>query len=225
MPPGFQVLKRKRQADAGLCAQFRSIPVANISDSMSRTSAGGPRLRPMHAGGVMCGPAVTIKTRPGDNLMVHMAMNLATEGDVLVVDAGGDLSNAIVGERMLAYCVARKFAGMVINGAVRDIAWIRAQGFPVYAAGITHRGPYKDGPGEINVPVALDGMVIEPGDIMVGDDDGLICVPLDQARDIHLKAAEKFKKESETFAAIGQTDNQEAAYRKKLIDLGCSFEI
>ena len=118
MQPGFQVLKRKSTVDQEWVEKFAQIPVANISDSMSRMSAGGNSLRPMHASGVMCGPALTVKVRPGDNLMVHMALNLAVEGDVIVVDASGDLTNAIIGERMLAYCVAKKFAGMVIYGAV-----------------------------------------------------------------------------------------------------------
>ena len=224
MPTGFQVLQRKQKVAAALAEKFRGIPVANISDSMNRMAAAGPRLRPLHGGGVLCGPAVTVKTRPGDNLMVHMALNLAVAGDVIVVDAGGDLSNAIIGERMLAYCVARKFAGIVINGAVRDYGWIKAQPFPVYAAGITHRGPYKDGPGEVNVPIAFDGTVIEPGDLVVGDEDGLVCVPLADAEAIHAKAAAKFKSESETFAAIGKGDNNAEGYRRKLLALGCTFE-
>jgi regulator of RNase E activity RraA len=165
-----------------------------------------------------------VKTRPGDNLMTHMALNLAREGDVIVVDAGADLTNAIIGERMIAYCVAKKFAGIVINGAVRDSAWIKAHNFPVYAAGVTHRGPYKDGPGEINVPVAFDGMVIEPGDLVVGDDDGLVCVPYDQTQEIYEKALAKFNYETETFPEIGKADNDFAGYSSKLKLLGCYFE-
>ena len=224
MSVGFRVLKRRRQVEPALVARFREIPVANISDCMSRATAAGPRLRPMHAGGVLCGPAVTVKTRPGDNLMVHMALNCASEGDVLVVDAGGDLTNSIIGERMLAYCAIRKFAGVVINGAVRDVGWIKAQGMPVYAAGVTHRGPYKDGPGEINVPIAIDGMVIEPGDLIVGDEDGLLCIPFDGAAEICDLAAAKHKQEADTFADIGKTDNNRAGYEKKLRALGCYFE-
>ncbi len=224
MAVGFRVLKRKRCVAADLVNKFRAIPVANISDSMYRLTAGGPRLRPLHAGGVLCGPAVTIKSRPGDNLMVHMALNLAVEGDVIVVDAGGDLTNAIIGERMIAYCVAKKFAGIVINGAVRDLAWIQSNSFPVYAAGVSHRGPYKDGPGEINVPIALDGMVIEPGDLVIGDEDGLLCVPAADAARIYPIAAAKHKSESDTFANIGKGDNSRAMYEKKLRELGCEFE-
>ena len=98
-----------------------------------------------------------------------------------MVDAGGDLTNSIIGEMMLAYASTKRLGGVVINGAVRDLGSIRKGSFPVFAAGVTHRGPYKDGPGEINVPIAIDGMVIEPGDLMLGDDDGLLCVPIDAA--------------------------------------------
>ena len=176
---GFGIFARKRKVDERVVAQFRDIPVANVSDSMSRMTAGGARLRPMHGGGAMAGPAFTVKTRPGDNLMVHKALDLAEPGDVIVVDAGGDLTNAIIGEIMSTYAKARGVAGIVINGAIRDADAIRAGTFPVFAAGVTHRGPYKDGPGEINVPVAIDGMVIEPGDLVLGDGDGLLCVPFD----------------------------------------------
>jgi RraA family protein len=192
---------------------------------MSRMVAGGSQLRPMHAAGVLCGPAVTVRTCPGDNLMTHMALNMAVEGDVIVVDAQGDLTNAIVGERMLAYCIAKKFAGVVIHGAVRDYGWIRTHDFPVYACGITHRGPYKNGPGEINVPIAIGGMVIAPGDLLVGDEDGLVCVPQADVATVHALAAAKFKQESETFDAIAtKADNDAAGYRAKLVKLGCFFE-
>jgi regulator of RNase E activity RraA len=177
MPTGFQVPKRKRSVSAALAAQFSAIPVANISDSMQRRSGSGPSLRPMHRDGGPCGPAVTVRTRPSDNLMIHIALNLAVEGNVIVGDGGGDLTNALIGERMMAHCIAKKFAGIVINGAIRDSGWIRAQDLAVFAASGSHRGPYKDGPGEINVPGSLGGMVVEPGDLIVGDDDGLVSVP------------------------------------------------
>lgn len=224
MQPGFQILKRRQAVAPEWIDKFKTIPVANISDAMSRLQAGGAALRPLHSGGVLCGPAVTVKTCPGDNLLTHMALNLAVAGDVIVVDANGELTNAIIGERMLAYCVAKKFAGMVIHGAVRDYGWISSHDFPVYACGVTHRGPYKNGPGEINVPVSLGGMLVAPGDLMVGDEDGLVCIPQADVESVHAKAAEIFRFESETFAAIGRGDNDEALYRAKLEKLGCYFE-
>jgi RraA family protein len=200
---GFRILERKRRVDERVVRQFRGIPVANVSDSMSRMTAGGARLRAMHGGGAMAGPALTVKTRPGDNLMVHKALDLAEPGDVIVVDAGGDLTNAIIGEIMSGYAKARGVAGIVINGAIRDADSIRAGTFPVFAAGVTHRGPYKDGPGEINVPVAIDGMVIEPGDLVVGDGDGLLCVPFDATGEVYALASEKVKVEARELAAAG----------------------
>jgi len=197
---GFRVLQRRRKVAADIVAKFRNLPVANVSDVMSRMSAGGPRLRPLHAGGPMAGPALTVKTRPGDNLMIHKALLMAEPGDVIVVDAGGDLTTALVGELMLSYAIARGVAGIVINGAVRDYGWIKNSAFPVFAAGVTHRGPFKDGPGEINVPIALDGMVIEPGDLVLGDDDGLLCVPFDQAATIHEQARAKNEAEAKILA-------------------------
>ena len=221
MPIGLRILPRARAVPAATVARFAALPVANISDCMSRLTAGGPRLRPMHGGGVMAGPALTVKCRPGDNLMVHKAIALAQPGDVIVVDAGGDLTNAIIGELMLAQMVKRGLAGIVIHGAIRDSGAIAKQGFPVYAAGVTHRGPYKDGPGEINVAIALDGMVIEPGDLVVGDEDGLLCVPFD-ATEAVLKATEaKQAAEQTQIAAIEAGTHSAPWVDETLRRLGC----
>jgi RraA family protein len=196
------IFKRRVEADPALVDRFRRIPVANISDVMLRLAAGGPRLRPMHTGAPMAGCALTVKTRPGDNLFVHKALDLARPGDVVVVDAGGDLTNAIIGELMSTYAASRRIAGIVLNGAIRDADTLRKNDFPVYAAGVTHRGPYKDGPGQINVPVSLDGMVVRPGDIVVGDGDGVLCIPLEQAEAICAAAQDKHAQEEQTIAAI-----------------------
>ena len=221
MAAGFRILSRARAVGPELVARFRDLPVANVSDSMSRMTAGGPRLRPMHAGGVLAGPALTVKTRPGDNLMVHKAIGLAEPGDVVVVDAGGDLTNAIIGELMIAQMVKRGLGGIVINGAIRDSAAIRAGGYPVFAAGVTHRGPYKDGPGEINVPVAIDGMVIAPGDLVIGDDDGLLCVPYEQLEQVHAATAAKQAAETKQMAAIEAGTHDAAWVDASLKRLGC----
>jgi regulator of RNase E activity RraA len=220
---GFQVLERQRAVDADNVARFKDVPVACISDIMSRLSAGGADLRPLHGGGVLAGAALTVKTRPGDNLMIHKALLLAKPGDVIVVDAGGDLTNALVGELMLSYAMMSGVAGMVIHGAVRDLGWIRANTFPVYAAGVTHRGPYRDGPGEINVPVAFGGMVVSPGDLIVGDDDGLVCVPIDQTEAVYAAACKKRDAEALTLSKTlaGELDPK-AWVDEALKRLGCS---
>lgn len=221
MTIGFRILPRTRRVAPEIVARFAALPVANVSDSMSRMTAGGPRLRPMHQGGVLAGPALTVKTRPGDNLMQHKAIALAQAGDVIVCDAGGDLTNALAGELMLAQMVRRGVAGLVIDGAIRDVAAIRAQRMPVFAAGVTHRGPYKNGPGEINVPIAIDGMVIEPGDLMLGDDDGLLCVPFAEVSDILARTTAKFDAEQRQMANIEAGTHDASWVDAELRKLGC----
>ena len=221
---GFQILKRARKVDAKTAAAFRGLPVANVSDSMSRLTAGGPRLRPMHRSAPMSGPALTVKSRPGDNLMLHKALDLAEPGDIIVCDGGGDLTNALIGELMISHAIRRGIAGIVVDGAVRDFGWIRAHDFPVYAAGVTHRGPYKDGPGEINVPVAIDGMVIAPGDLIVGDEDGFLCVPYADAGTVLAATIAKRDAEVKQMAAIEAGTSDRGWVDATLAKLGCRIE-
>ena len=224
MTIGFRILPNPtKKADADLISRFRSLPVANVSDSMSRMTAGGGRLRPMHNGGMMAGPAITVKARPGDNLMLHKALDLAGPGDVVVMDAGGDVTNAVIGEMMIAHAISRGLAGVVINGAIRDAAAIRAGSFPVFAAGVTHRGPYKDGPGEINVPIAIDGMVIYPGDLVLGDDDGFLSVPLHDAETVYKAARAKQDAEEKQLANIRIGKNDRAWVDAELRKRGCEI--
>ena len=218
---GFQILQRRRQVDARYVQAFAEIPVANVSDCMTRLTAGGPRLRPLHKGGRLGGPALTVKCRPGDNLMIHKALDMAQPGDVIVVDAGGDLTNSLFGELMLSYAVTRKIAGVVLDGAVRDIDVISAGTFPIYAAGVTHRGPYKDGPGEINVPIAIDGMVIQPGDLILGDADGLLCVPFDDVERVLAASREKVALEQKTIENIRAGKHDTSWVDARLKALGC----
>lgn len=223
MTIGFQVLKAARKVSPEWVSRYRDVPVANVSDSMHRMTAGGARLRPMHRQGVLAGAALTVKARPGDNLMLHYAIDIAEPGDVIVVDAGGDLSNALIGEMMVAYAVKRGVAGIVINGAIRDAASIGAGTFPMFAAGISHRGPYKDGPGEINVPIAIDGMVIEPGDLILGDDDGLLCVPYDHVADVYDRAAAKHYAEQKQLDQIALGKNDRTWVLESLKSKGCQL--
>ena len=221
MPAGFRVLSRERKVGADVVQRFARLPVANVSDSMSRLTAGGARLRPRHAGGGMAGPALTVKAPPGDNLMFHKAIALAEPGDVIVIDAGGDLTNALMGEMMLMQITKRGVAGVVINGAIRDAAYIREQKVPVFSAGITHRGPYKNGPGEINVPVAIDGMVIAPGDLVLGDDDGVLCVPFDQVEAVFKAATAKYEAEQKQIANIQAGTHDASWVDKQLREMKC----
>ena len=223
MAAGLRVLPRKRVVSDVLVEQFRTLPVANVSDSMGRLTAAGARLRPMHRGGSMAGPALTVKAAPGDHLMLHKSIQLARPGDVVVMDAGGDLTNALMGELMLTQFIAKGVAGIVINGAIRDAAFIREHDMPVFAAGITHRGPYKNGPGEINVAVAIDGMVVEPGDLVIGDEDGVLCVPFADAAAVLAASQAKFAAEQKQMASIQAGTYDPAWVDETLRRLGCDF--
>lgn len=223
MSTGFRILNRQRAVSADLVEKFSRLPVANVSDSMHRMTAAGPRLRKMHREGVLAGPALTVKARPGDNLMLHKAIDMAQPGDVIVVDAGGDLTNSLMGELMLAYAIRRGVAGFVLNGAIRDADQFIAMNLPVFAAGITHRGPYKDGPGEINVPIALDGMVIHPGDLMLGDSDGVLAVPFEAAEEVYARTAAKQEAETKQMAAIEAGTNDRSWVDAALKRLGCAM--
>jgi len=221
---GFSVQPIERRVSAELARKFRSLPVANVSDCMSRLTGGGPRLRPYHGEGMLAGPAFTVKTRPGDNLMVHKALDIASPGDVVVVDAGGDLTNSIVGEIMITYAMSRGLAGLVINGSIRDSDALRRLTFPVYAAGVTHRGPMKSGPGEIGRAIAFEGMVIEPGDLIIGDGDGVLCVPFDEVEEVYQAAAAKKKTEDKILADLKAGGSMDRAWIDiALRQLGCKL--
>ncbi|WP_105383097.1 RraA family protein [Neorhizobium alkalisoli] len=220
---GFRVLKRERKVEDRWAEAFRKLPVANVSDVMARTVAGGTALRPYYTGGTMTGAAITVKTRPGDNLMVHKALDIAEPGDIVVVDAGGDLTNSLIGELMVAHAKQRGLGGIVIYGAIRDSAEINAGSFPVFACGVTHRGPYKDGPGEVNVPIAINGMVINPGDLICGDADGLVSVAIGDAESVFAAASKKHQSETKQMEDIHAGKNDRGWVDATLAKLGCEI--
>jgi len=191
------------QADPQILATLRDIPVAALSDNMHR-NIGTALLRPYHRPGArtMAGTAVTVRSRGGDNLTALRAFEFCRPGDVLVIDAGGDVTNAVIGGILSFYAATIGTVGLVLDGAVRDVAEIRERDYPVYARGVNHRGPYKDGPGEINVPVSVGGMIVNPGDIVVGDQDGLMAFSPDEAELLIEKARAHLETEARTILAM-----------------------
>jgi regulator of RNase E activity RraA len=202
------------QADPKVLAALRDIPVSALSDSMHRNT-GTVGLHPYHRPIrlTMAGTAVTARSRGGDNLTYLRALEFCRPGDVLLIDAGGDVNNAIVGSILSFYAASIGVVGIVIDGAIRDVAEIREREFPVYARGVTHRGPYKDGPGEINVTVSVGGMVVNPGDIVVGDQDGLLAIPQDGVEALIDKANSVRASEAETMRAM-----KEGRWNRAFID-------
>jgi regulator of RNase E activity RraA len=187
--------RRAEPLDPELLERYGRIPVSNVSDVLERM-AGAPGLELVGdslsslRGGAMVGTAMTVRTRPGDNLVVHKALDLARPGDVLVIDARGELTNAIFGELMAEYAATRGIAGLVVDGAVRDRSSLSAGRIPVFARGFSHLGPYKSGPGEIHGPVSIGGVAVHDGDLVLGDADGVAVIPRDRAQSA-LEAAEQ----------------------------------
>lgn len=193
----LKLYQPKRRVSPEMIAKYREIPAAVVGDCMNRIQASPACLRPMHAGGtVLAGPAYTVKTRPGDNLFIHKAIDLAHPGDIIVVDAGGALDNALVGEMMLTHAETRGIGGVIIYGAIRDSAHVNNHPFPVYAAGVTLRGPFQSGPGHTNITISLGCMTIEPGDLLLGDADGIICIPYDEVESLYPDALKRFQGEN-----------------------------
>lgn len=175
-----------------ISSALQTVPTSLISDNLRRLEGvlGLQRYNPTRK---LVGSAVTVKLRAGDNLLTYKALSMMQPGHVLVVDAGGVTSNAIVGELLMLYAQQRGCAGFVIDGAFRDSAAFAEADFPCFARAVTHRGPYKTGPGAINVPVSIGGQVISPGDVIVGDEDGLVSFSVADA-EVVLAAAERSRR-------------------------------
>jgi RraA family protein len=189
------------QASLALIEAFKSTATAIISDNLNRLP-GAVGIRPFYKGDTMAGTALTVRTAPGDNLTIHQALELVRPGDVLVVDGGGYVDRALIGEIMAEIARVRGACGMVIDGAVRDSRVLVASPFPVFARAAMHRGPYKNGPGYINVPISVGGMVVSPGDIVVGDDDGVVAFPQAIAADLLDAVRKQEAKESDILESI-----------------------
>jgi RraA family protein len=199
--PGFRIYKTINRPSKELIEAFRDIPVANIADNMGRISCVDSYIKPFNKVRLL-GTAFTVKAPLGDNLMFHKALDMAKPGDVIVVDGESDMNHALCGEIMMRYAMKKGIAGFLIDGCIRDAAALEDLEFSVYARGVNPKGPYKNGPGEINVPVNCGGQVVLPGDIIVGDSDGVVIIRPADAQDILEKAKAQNQNEMKTFEQI-----------------------
>ena len=225
MAYGFRVYTKRILPPAGIVEQFRTIPVSNIGDSINRLGIMHQDLRlfsKLPPAANMVGVAITVTAREGDNLMMHKALNMAQKGDVIVL-ANGGCNRSLMGEIMVAYAATKGVAGIVIDGPIRDLTTIGEMDVPVYATGVTPRGPYKAGPGEVNVPVSCCGVAVTPGDILVGDPDGIIVVPSADAEAILRLAQEFQKKDISKYEAAKAGKADRSWVDKELANLGCEI--
>ncbi|MBQ9155983.1 MAG: RraA family protein [Eubacterium sp.] len=222
MAIGCKIVKDFKRPDQKLVERFRDMPVANIDDNMGRIAAVDTAIEPVGKGQLL-GTAFTVRVPQGDNLMFHAAMDLAQPGDVIVIDAGGFTDRAIFGELMATYCKVRGIRGIICDGAIRDKNGLASmEDFPVYARSATPNGPYKNGPGEINVPVVIGGKVVRPGDIVVGDDDGIVIIDPAIADEIADATIAVEKKESDIMKHILEDGTYIRPWvDDKLDEIGC----
>ena len=200
-PIGFMINPMPNSIPTEWIEKFYKIPAAIASDCIGR-NIGAIGLEPYHGFGHMCGTAVTVRVRPGDNLMILKALQMVRPGDVLVVDGGGDTSRALIGGIMRTMAIQSGVTGIVVNGAIRDREEWAEGDLPVFAAGCVHRGPSTDSSGEINVPVSCSGLVVHPGDLVIGDADGVVAVPGIGLNDLYTRCMQLIDKEQDTLMKI-----------------------
>lgn len=196
------VIREFERVDAGVVEQAARFPSSILADVAGRRGALHGRIAPLAPSMRFAGPALTVEVRPGDNLMIHAALAVAKPGDVIVVDGKGDLSSALMGEIMSQQAVALGVAAVVIDGAVRDSEAIRELGFPMFAAGLNPNGPTKSVAGRLNHPISIGGVTVKPGDLVVGDADGVTVVEREKAASLLPLAAEKVAAETKRIADI-----------------------
>jgi regulator of RNase E activity RraA len=218
----FRINPMPPAAPNAVVEALRGLATSHLSDNLKRFS-GMVGLERMHDSAKLVGTALTVRTRPGDNLLLYKALAMMGPGYVLVVDGAGDPVNALVGELMMLYARQRGCAGFVVDAAIRDRATFRDADFPCYARAVSHRGPYKNGPGEINVPVTVGGQVVMPGDVIVGDEDGVVSFSLAEAETLIAAARQTAEKERAIKAEIASGKREQVWLEHVLATHGMSI--
>ncbi|MET7272029.1 4-carboxy-4-hydroxy-2-oxoadipate aldolase/oxaloacetate decarboxylase [Streptomyces flaveolus] len=213
------------KADAEDVAALAGYGVATVSEAMGRTGLLGPGIRPIQQGVRIAGTAVTVLSWPGDNLMIHAAVEQCGEGDVLVVTTTSPSTDGMFGELFATALQRRGVRGLIINAGIRDTQELREMGFAAWSRDVSAQGTVKATGGSVNVPVAVNGQVIRPGDVIVADDDGVVVVPREQARRTAEASEAREKKEAAARAAFveGQLGLDRYGLREKLERLGVTY--
>lgn len=198
------VITRIQRPTPDLVQRFSQLSTATVHEAQGKLGAMSEDIKPIYPGMKVCGPAFTVLGHPGDNLILHKALAIAQPGDVLVVDMGGHTEGGYWGEMMATSAMARGIRGLVINGTVRDAAAMRDMGFPVFAKGISMKGTYKEALGFVNHPISCAGVIVHPGDLVLGDDDGVVVVPLGRLEEVLQKSLARDQHEDEVRRKLAQ---------------------
>jgi 4-hydroxy-4-methyl-2-oxoglutarate aldolase len=198
------VIRKIKRPSLELVEKFKQIPSSIVSDCLNRYYGMHAGIKPIFEGIRLCGPALTIQSMSGNNLMSHLSLTFAKPGDVLVIDARGYLGNAVWGGVQTTYALKRGVAGLVVDGAIRDVEDMRRTRFPVFCRGVTPAGPHKGWADSVNVPIQCGGIPVQPGDLVVGDDDGVAIVPIEHAREVYEESLKRMKQEKRWLKEIGK---------------------
>mgnify|MGYP000973825322 CR=1 FL=1 len=203
-----------------LMQKLLQYPTPPLADGLNKFNVMDPRIKPVWNGLHIAGPALTVRVRPGDNLMVHKAISMIQEGDVLVIDTCGCMNYTVLGDLMASSAVRKKAAGIVVDGGIRDVDELRAKKFPVFAKYFTPAVGDKDGPGEINFPICCGGVPVMPGDYIVGDNNGVVVIPPDQLEGILAGTEKKLAYEKKRALEIEQGKIDKPDIEEKLRRFG-----
>jgi 4-hydroxy-4-methyl-2-oxoglutarate aldolase len=191
-----KIVKDFRRLNPKVIEKYKDFSTPIVSDSMGKFNCMRSDIKPCYPGARICGPALTINTYMGDNLMLHVGLKLAKPGDILVVSTGGCLEGGYWGEIMSLSAITHQLGGLVIEGGIRDVEKIQEIGFPVFSSNISPRGTFKVNPGALNIPINCGGISVSPGDLILGDEDGVAVVPYDSARAVLARAESAQRKEA-----------------------------
>jgi 4-hydroxy-4-methyl-2-oxoglutarate aldolase len=216
------IVKRIARADAGVVKALGEQGVATVHEAQGRTGLMRPYMRPIYPTAKVAGSAVTILSQPGDNLMIHAAVELCQEGDVLVVTTTSESTDGMFGELLAQSCRAHGVKGLIIDAGVRDVADLTTMDFPVWAKAVSAQGTVKNTAGSVNVPVVCAGALVNPGDVIVGDVDGVVVIPREAAAQVAKAGADRVAKEEKSRQRLkaGELGLDFYGLRSKLTELG-----
>lgn len=220
MPVGKRIYLKRNMPDPKIVEEFKKIPPSNTADCMNRICAMNPRIYLISSPKepIVAAPAYTVKVRGGDNLALHAALTFCNEGDMIVVSNDEDSSRALIGEVMMTFLkYTKKAAGIVLDGPIRDIGELSKWDFPIYCTGSTPGGPFKEGPGEVNVLIACGGVNVNPGDIILADADGVIAIPRNDAAEI-LEAAKVYMEKDQAKVTAAKEGRANRAWVEKALE-------
>ncbi len=219
------IVRTIRRADADAIRTLGELGVATVHEAQTRTGLMRPHMRPIDLAAKMAGSAITVSCQPGDNLMIHAALELCQAGDVLVVTTTSESTDGMFGELLAVSSRARGVVGLIIDAGVRDVIDINAMKFPVWAKAISAQGTVKATPGSVNVPVVCAGAIVNPGDVIVGDADGVVVVPRATAADVARLGTDRVAKEQKTRERLrqGELGLDFYGFRARLVELGVRY--